>query len=212
MRWLRPVALGVAALGIAIAGCGSQASAERASLGGIGLFVPVVRGDEVQVDVAVMTSFPNADDDHAERDRRFDWVSLRLGGRTSVASHESKMVDKTSDYVDTYTGDKSAWRDRWRVVLPVATFTRLQGRTPMTVRACDGPPADGVHCEQRTIDVCVRHGRLRGEVTEGEPPTAAPRGARTSPDYATEFSCDRPVFNGRFLDSISDPDPNPDLQ
>jgi hypothetical protein len=201
----------------AAAGCGSSASpsttSSSGSLGGIGLYHPAVRGDRVQVDFAVMTGFPNSQDDRAERNHRFHWVSLRLAGRTAVATHQSQTVDKTGDVVDTGTGGKSAWRDRWRAELPALALASAPARTPMTVRACDRAPGKGVHCEKRTIDVCVRSGRLRGEVTTGSPPTPAPRGTGGGIlDYAKDFSCRRPVFNGGQLNSISDPDPNPDFE
>ena len=201
----------LAATALAIAGC-SHASPERGSLGGIGLYQPKERGSTVVVDFAVMTSFPNADDDHAERDRRFHWVSLRLAGREAVATHQSKMVDKTREYVDTSTFGKSAWRDRWRAALPADVLAAYDGRMPMTVRACDETPRDGVHCEQRAIDVCVRDGRLRGEVTaqgRGASPRGTGGGIRS---YTKDFSCRRPVFNAPHLDSASDPDPNPDFE
>ena len=160
-----------------------------------------------------MTSFPNSDDDHVERDHRFRWVSLRLAGRTAVATHQSQSDDTTSDVVDSDTGGKSAWRDRWRVMLPAAALATARARTPLSVRACDRTPGAGIHCEQRTIDVCVREGRLRGEVTTGSPPTPAPRGTGGGIlSYAKDYSCRRPVFNGGQLDSISDPTPNPDFE
>ena len=164
------------------------------------------------VDFAVMTSFPNADDDHAERDRRFHWVSLRLAGRETFSTHQSKMVEKTHEYVDTSTFGKSAWRDRWRAALPADALGAYYGRTQMTVRACDEPPGAGVHCERRAIDVCLRDGRLRGEVT-AQGRGAAPRGTGGGiQSYAKDFSCRRPVFNGTHLNSTSDPDPNPDFE
>lgn len=201
----------LAATALAIAGC-SHASPERGSLGGIGLYHPKQRGATVLVDFAVMTSFPNADDDDAERDRRFHWVSLRLAGRTTVAAHQSAVVEKTREYVDTSTFGKSAWRDRWRAALPPDALAAYDGRTPMTVRACDEPPGDDVHCEQRTIDVCMRDGQLRGEATAmGR--GAAPRGTGGGvQSYAKDFSCRRPLFNAPHLDSTSDPDPNPDFE
>ena len=205
-------ALLVATLVLGVAGCGAQASSSRGSLGGIGLFAPKRMGDRVQIDFAVATRFPNADDDHAEDDRRFKWVSLRLRNRTAVATHQSRRVYKTSALVDVDTHGLSAWRDRWRARLPATTLASVRGRTPMTVRACDKPPAGGVHCESRTIDVCVRGGRLVGEVTLGTSGIVSVLGAYGRRDYA-EFSCGAPRFNGGHVDALSDPgtgfDPDP---
>lgn len=206
-------ALLVAAVALGVAGCGSQAGSSRGSLGGIGLFAPKHIDDRVQINFAVVTRFPNADDDHAEQDRRFGWVSLRLDDRTAVATHQSQRVYKTSSFVDTDTHGLSVWRDRWRAVLPAATLAALRGRTPLTVRACDEAPADGVHCETRTIDVCVRSGRLVGEVTLAPAGVASGLGAYGRRDYG-EFSCTLPRFNGGHLDGLSDPGTgfNPDPQ
>lgn len=200
------------AVALAMAGCASPADPSRGSLGGIGLFKPKPAGEQVQVDFAVATRFPNADDDHAEQDRRFDWVSLTLGARTAVATHQSQRVYKTSTFVDTDTHGLSIWRDRWRAVLRAATLASLRGRVPMTVRACDKAPADGAHCETRTIDVCVRDGRLVGEVTLAPAGVTSGLGATGQPDYA-EFSCRMPQFGARRLDGLSDTgagfDPDP---
>ena len=192
-----------AVVALAVAGCGSEPASSRGSLGGIGLFHPNVAGHRLAVDFAVATRFPNADDGHAERDRRFDWVSLRLTGRTVVATHRSQRVYKASRLVDTDTHGLSMWRDRWRAVLPATAFGAVEGRTPMTVRACDEPFANGVHCETRTIDVCVRGGRLVGEVTTGDPPSPSILGADGDPRYA-DYDCREPVFNGPYLTALSD--------
>ena len=186
---------------VAFAGCGGSAS--QASLGGIALYPP--RGD--QLSVAVNTRYPSSEDDHAADFRRFHWLSVTLAGRTVTAKDASWEVDKTGDVRDTKTFGLSVWHDRWTASFPRAALRGAPARTPLVVRACDRAPAAGVHCERRRIDVCVRNGRLRGEVTGGDPPEASIYGPQKLPggeSYEGDFDCKRPLFNFRALTALAE--------
>jgi hypothetical protein len=197
------LAAGLGLLALGSAGCGHKDPPSIARLGTIGITsvepARVVMPDgrpprSLAVKAALNTVYPTRDASHASAYRRFHWVEFKLGGATARARFTTGRNDDRSHASDGGYQPASTWIDQYLAVFTPAPHLPREGRTPLTVTACDRDPVrtPRTFCQRRSLPLCVKRRVVTGEPTLSGLPR--PRGG----------SCRMPAFYGRVQSAAQD--------